>query len=130
MGDYLRREIAGPVSDVVGPSILGLYGAYLLVQAYRTKENVEELDYRFAVFGLPVPLSLDNVIAGTGLGLAGLSPLVPAVMFGTITFVMSLAGLELGWGISHLIPFRIRWEYVTGVALIVEAFLFGFGVLQ
>jgi putative Mn2+ efflux pump MntP len=129
LGDYLRAEIAGPVSGVVGPAVLGLYGLFLLVQAAREKVP-EDTDYLWCVFGLPVPLSLDNLVAGTGLGLAGLSPLAPAAVFGAITFVMSVAGLQLGRGISYLIPIRIRWEFVTGVALMIEAILLGLGVLD
>ncbi|HLI36879.1 MAG TPA: manganese efflux pump [Streptosporangiaceae bacterium] len=129
LGDYLRREIAGPVSGVAGPAVLGLYGLFLLVQAAREKAQ-EDAGYLWCVFGLPVPLSLDNLVAGTGLGLAGIPPLVPAALFGAITFVMSLAGLQLGRGISYLVPIRIRWEYVTGVALVTEAVLLGLGVLD
>ena len=48
------------------------------------------------LFGLPLALSVDNLIAGTGLGLLGFSPVIPAVFFGAVTAVMSLVGLLLG----------------------------------
>lgn len=129
LGDYLRRLIAGPVSDFAGPIVLGLYGLYLIVQGTRD-ETSEDREYLWCIFGLPVPLSLDNLVAGTGLGLAGLSPVVPAVLFGAITFVMSLAGLALGRGIARVIPVRLRWELVTGVGLIITAILLRLGVLE
>lgn len=129
LGNYVGKEVGGPVADFAGPIVLGLYGLYLIIQALRKKAS-EDTDYLVCIFGLPVPLSLDNVVAGAGLGLIGFSPVVPAVLFGAITAVMSLIGLQLGRGISHLIPLRIRWEYVTGAGLIIEAVLLGIGVLE
>jgi putative Mn2+ efflux pump MntP len=76
-----------------------------------------------------VPLSLDNVIAGTGLGMLGLSPLVPAMLFGAITVLMTLAGLQLGRVVSRFIPIRPRWDVVVGVALIIEALVLELSVL-
>ena len=129
LGNYVGQKVGGPVADIAGPIVLGLYGLYLIAQTARKKVS-EETEYLWCIFGLPVPLSLDNVVAGSGLGLAGVSPLVPAVIFGAITAVMSLIGLQLGRGISHVIPVRIRWEYVTGAGLIITAILLSLGVLQ
>jgi manganese efflux pump family protein len=129
LGNYVGQKIGGPVADLAGPTVLGLYGLYLIAQTLRKKSS-EDAEYLWCIFGLPVPLSLDNVVAGTGLGLVGISPLVPAVVFGTITAVMSLIGLQLGRWLSHVIRLRIRWEYVTGAGLIIEAILFGLGILQ
>src|SRR5205823_3913869 len=62
-GDYLARAI-GSTADYVGAVFLGAYGVYLLLRAWRTPAP-EELDERWALFGLPLPLSVDNVVAGT-----------------------------------------------------------------
>jgi putative Mn2+ efflux pump MntP len=94
-----------------------------------TQEELEA-EHRWSIFGLPVPLSLDNVIAGTGLGMAGLSPLVPATLFGTITILMTLVGLQLGRVVSRFIRIRLRWDAVVGAALIIEAFMLGLWVLS
>jgi putative Mn2+ efflux pump MntP len=128
LGDYVSKKI-GPIAEYVGPVVLGVYGLYLVVQALRDAAP-EDPDSRWSLFGLPIPLSLDNVIAGTGLGLVGLSPLVPAVLFGAITAVMTFAGLQLGRLASYLIPLRLRWDLVAGVGLIIEAILFGLGIVQ
>src|SRR3990170_1168876 len=74
---------------------LCLYGLYLIVRAWRT-EAPEELDRPWAVYGLIVPLSADNVVAGTSLGLLGFSPWLAAPIFGAITALMVLIGLQLG----------------------------------
>jgi putative Mn2+ efflux pump MntP len=124
LGHDVSQKIGGEIADRAGAAALGLYGFYLIVRAMQTATQEElQAEHRWSIFGLPVPLSLDNVIAGTGLGMLGMSPLVPATLFGVITLVMTLIGLQLGRAVSRIIPVRPRWDVVVGVALIVEAFV-------
>ena len=115
-------EAIGSTGEYVGAIGLGLYGLYLIVRAWRT-EAPEELDRPWAVFGLIVPLSADNVLAGTSLGLLGFSPWLAAPVFGAITALMALIGLQLGRAAAGFI--RIRSDLVTGVALVVMATVLG-----
>lgn len=128
VGHYVGEAI-GPVADYVGPIALGAYGLYLLLRAWRlpTADAEQELDHPWMLFGLPLPLSVDNVIAGTSLGLLGVSPWLPAVLFGVVTAVMTFVGLALGRTAFRLIRrrFNIRCEIVTGIALVVEAIVLG-----
>jgi len=123
-GDYFAQTI-GPAADYVGAAVLGAYGLYLLVQAWRTPAQ-DELDQRWALFGLPLPLSVDNIVAGTSLGLLGFSPWVAPPVFGAITAVMTFIGLEIGRAAAHFI--RIRSDLLTGVALVIMAILLGVGL--
>jgi manganese efflux pump family protein len=123
-GDYLAETI-GSTADYVGAAVLGAYGVYLLVQASRNPAE-EELDERWVLFGLPLPLSLDNVVAGTSLGLAGYSPWLAPPLFGVITAVMTLAGLQVGRAAARFI--RIRADLLTGVALVVVAVALALGL--
>jgi putative Mn2+ efflux pump MntP len=125
VGDYLGRRISS-TADVVAAGALAAYGLYLVVQAWRTPEP-EEPDERWALFGLPLPLSLDNIVAGTSLGLLGFSPWLAPPLFAATTAVMSLVGLQLGRAAAKLI--RIRSDLLTGVALVVMAVLMGRGVI-
>jgi manganese efflux pump family protein len=126
LGHDLSEKIGGGIADIAGAAAIGLYGLYLILRALQTSTQEElEAEHRWSIFGLPVPLSLDNVIAGTGLGLLGLSPLVPATLFGTITFIMTLVGLQLGRMLSRFVPIRIRCDLLVGVALVMEALVFG-----
>jgi len=75
------------------------------------------------VFGLLVPLSMDNVVAGTSLGLLGFSPWLAPPVFGVITAVMAVVGLQIGRAAAHVI--RIRPDLLTGVALVVMATVLG-----
>jgi putative Mn2+ efflux pump MntP len=106
----------------VGAIALGAYGLFLVIQAWRTPPP-EEMDKPWAVLGLLVPLSADNVVAGTSLGLLGYSPWLAAPIFGVMTAVMALVGLRIGRAAASFI--RIRPDLVTGVALVVMAAILG-----
>jgi putative Mn2+ efflux pump MntP len=123
-GDYFAKTI-GSTADYVGAAVLGAYGLYLVIEASRTPEP-EEFDQHWALFGLPLPLSIDNVVAGTSLGLQGFSPWLAPPLFGIITAVMTFAGLAIGRVAAGFI--RIRSDLLTGVALIVIAILQALGV--
>jgi putative Mn2+ efflux pump MntP len=123
-GEYWSEAI-GSTGEYVGAIALGAYGLYLVSRAWRTAAP-EELDQRWALLGLPLPLSADNVVAGTSLGLLGFSPWVAAPVFGATTALMALVGLQLGGAAAHVIP--IRADLLTGVALVVMATVLGPGV--
>ncbi|HXX78877.1 MAG TPA: manganese efflux pump, partial [Ktedonobacteraceae bacterium] len=70
-------------------------------------------------------LSLDNMVAGTGLGLLDFPPVFSAAVFGTITFLMSYVGLYLGKGAARFIP--IRSDLLTGMGLLIVAVMLALG---
>jgi putative Mn2+ efflux pump MntP len=123
VGQYWSESI-GSTAEYVGAIALGAYGLYLVIRAWRTPAP-EGLDQPWAVFGLVVPLSADNVVAGTSLGLLGFSPWLAATAFGLITAVMVLVGLQLGRAAAHVV--RIRPDLLTGVALVIMATVLGPG---
>jgi putative Mn2+ efflux pump MntP len=121
IGLLVGREIAesvGDVAELVGAAALGGYGLYLLVSALRNPEP-EELDHPWALFGIPLALSLDNLFAGASLGVLGLPPWFSAAVFGVMTAVLSLAGLQFGRAAAGLV--RIRSDLLSGVTLIIAA---------
>jgi manganese efflux pump family protein len=123
-GQYFAQTI-GSTADYVGAAVLGAYGLYLLVEASRTPAQ-EEVDERWVLFGLPLPLSVDNVVAGTSLGLQGFSPWLAPPLFGVITTVMTFVGLGIGRVAARFI--RVRSDLLTGVALVVIAILQALGL--
>lgn len=117
LGGYIGDSV-GEVAEIAGSIVLGGYGLYLLVTALRNPEP-DQLDHPWAVFGIPLSLSLDNLLAGASLGLLGFSPFVSATVFGVTTAVMSMGGLLLGRALGRLV--RIRTDLFSGVTLIVAA---------
>jgi manganese efflux pump family protein len=121
IGRYTGEAI-GNTAEYIGAAALAAYGVYLLVEAWRSPAT-EEPERRWQLLGLTLPLSLDNVVAGTSLGLLGVGPWIAPVLFGSITTVMAFIGLQLGGAASRII--RIRPEVLTGVSLIIMATVLG-----
>jgi putative Mn2+ efflux pump MntP len=71
------------------------------------------------LFGIPLSLSLDNLLAGTSLGLIGFSPVLSATIFAAITTLMTFVGLHLGRAAASLI--RMRSDLLSGIALVIMA---------
>ena len=118
VGHYLSQKIDA-TADTIAAVGLGAYGLFIVVRALLRPEPADP-DLRWARFGLPVPLSVDNVAAGASLGLIGYSPWLAPLVFGMITFVMSVAGHQIGRTAAHFIP-RIRTDLLTGIAFVVMA---------
>jgi manganese efflux pump family protein len=121
VGRYWSETI-GSTAEYVGAGALAAYGVYLIIRAWRTAAS-EQFDRPWAVCGLLVPLSADNVVAGTSLGLLGFSPWLAPPVFGVITALVALVGLQIGRAVAHVIP--MRPDLVTGIALVVMATVMG-----
>jgi putative Mn2+ efflux pump MntP len=120
IGSFLREKI-NSTAEMIAAAGLAAYGLYLVVRALISPEHADP-DLRWARRGLPVPLSVDNVAAGASLGVAGYSPWLAPVLFGATTFVLSVAGHQIGRAAAHFVP-RIRTDLLTGLAFILMAAL-------
>jgi len=109
LGEYI-----GDAAEYAGAAALGAYALYLVVHSMRTEET-KELDHPLAILGLPLPLSLDNLIAGASLGVVGASPVTVAAVCGAATLIMSLVGLTLGKLVSSKV--RIRTDLFGGLVM-------------
>ena len=118
----LIADTIGEIADYIGPATLGVFGLFLLVQAYRHRSHEpDEMEEFWTIFGLPLPLSIDNFVGGTGLGLLGFNPWISALVLGLMTFVISIIGLLLGRLIARLVRLNFRYELLTGCGLVIEA---------
>jgi putative Mn2+ efflux pump MntP len=113
LGDYI-----GESAEYIGAAALAVYAVYLVVHALRT-EQAGDLDHPLAILGLPLPLSVDNLLAGTGLGVMGYSAVTVAVVAGSVTLVISLVGLALGKLAASRAP--IRTDLLGGVVMLILA---------
>jgi manganese efflux pump family protein len=124
VGQYLTEKIDSTATTIAAVG-LGAYGLFVVVRALVSPEDADP-DMRWATRGLPLPLSVDNVAAGASLGLAGYSPWLAPALFAMITFVMSVAGHQIGRTAARLIP-RIRTDLLTGLAFVAMAALVAVG---
>jgi manganese efflux pump family protein len=128
IGHFLSDKLDN-YSDRVAMIGLGIYGLILIIRAV-ISPNRADPDLKWARFGLPIPLSVDNVAAGTALGLAGYSPWLAPILFGVITFAVSVAGHQIGRTVANFFEFipRINTDLLTGVAFASIAVLMALGV--
>jgi len=126
---HLLRDKLDNAADMVAMIGLGVYGVFLIIRALISPERADP-DLRWARFGLPIPLSVDNVAAGAALGVAGYSPWLAPVLFGVMTFVMSVAGHQIGRTVAHFIDFipKLNLDLVTGAMFLLMAVLMALGV--
>jgi manganese efflux pump family protein len=112
-------------AELIAALGLAAYGLFVVVRALVSPEQADP-DLQWARRGLPVPLSVDNVAAGASLGLAGFSPWLAPPLFGVVTFVMSVAGHQIGRTAAQFLP-RLRTDLLTGLAFIAMAALVATG---
>jgi manganese efflux pump family protein len=74
---------------------------------------------RALLLGLPLTLSIDNVIAGAGIGIAGYPLAMSALIVGSVSAAMACAGLYAGHWFKRFLPQRI--EIAVGAYLSVLA---------
>ena len=115
-------EFIGPWVEHLGPILLCAYGVYVIYIAHRyAGKEVGDTD-RWMVLGLPLSLSLDNLVAGTSLGMIGFPILLSVTIIGAMSALLSLFGLWLGRTAVNLLP--IKLELIGGVVLICIAISF------
>lgn len=115
-------EYIGPWVEHLGPLLLCAYGVYVIYIAHRyAGKEVGDTD-RWMVLGLPLSLSLDNLVAGTSLGMIGFPILLSVLVIGAMSALLSFAGLRLGRTATNLLRFRA--ELIGGVVLIAIALSF------
>lgn len=112
-------EFIGPWVEHLGPLLLCAYGVYVIYIARRCVESDTD---RWMVLGLPLSLSLDNLIAGTSLGMIGFPIAMSVAIIGAMSALFSFAGLKLGRTAMNLL--RVRAELIGGAVLIFIALSF------
>jgi putative Mn2+ efflux pump MntP len=117
-------EFIGPWIEHLGPLLLCAYGVYVIYIAQRYSGKEAGDTDRWMVLGLPLSLSLDNLVAGTTLGMVGFPLLLSVTVIGAMSSLFALVGLQLGKTAVNLL--RIKAELIGGVVLIVVALSFVF----
>ena len=115
-------QIIGPWVEHLGPLLLCAYGVYVIYIAQRCAGRETGETDRWMVLGLPLSLSLDNLIAGTTLGMIGFPIVLSVAIIGAMSSLFSLAGLRLGRTAVNLLRFRA--DLIGGVVLIFIALTF------
>jgi manganese efflux pump family protein len=105
----------GRAAVVVGPIAVLLCGLAVIVLALRKQDVCEVVASRGVLCGLPLSLSLDNLLAGVGLGSMHLPVVFSALTIGLTSAAMSCIGLYFGGWLRRFIPGRV--EFAAGALL-------------
>jgi len=122
VGLAIGQSLAGMLHawvEYAGPGLIGLYGVYMICVARYGSQTPSAESERWALLGLPVCLSVDNLVAGVGLGMLGFPLLLSAGMLGSLSAALSLGGLWLGRTIANRLPFKA--EFASGAILVLVA---------
>jgi putative Mn2+ efflux pump MntP len=115
IGQSLLKYTGGWVEHL-GPFVLCAYGVYVIYVARFCIGKEEQEEARWSVLGLPLSMSLDNLVAGASLGMIGFPLLLSVVIIGAMSALMSLAGLWVGrMAVGY---FKVKTELFGGVALV------------
>jgi manganese efflux pump family protein len=116
----------GPWASPVAPLFLGGYGLYVIVVARRCeRRQTQDADDHWWLLGVPVSLSLDNLIAGLSVGLDRFPFVTSVAVIGATSALLSLAALLAGGTIRRLAPARAEslggiWLVILSVALALD----------
>lgn len=107
LGHALSATFSGLVNRAA-PLLVLACGAAILFMAWRRGRVEEVVEQPAFLFGLPLTLSLDNLVAGTGIGLSQAPLLSSAVAIGCISGAMSCLGLYAGAWLRRFLPARVE----------------------
>jgi putative Mn2+ efflux pump MntP len=104
---------------LAGAIALLISGATILYMSYTDRDLEGAANDGWMIFGLPLSLSLDNLIGGAGLGASGFPPVMSAAIIGAVCSLLSFAGLFLGSRGRLLLPRRA--SAISGIWLVAIA---------
>jgi putative Mn2+ efflux pump MntP len=119
-------DLLGHYASYIAALVIGVAGIFMLLPAKAEEKEEREMKLLaktrgFAVVGLGLSISLDELAIGLSLGLLGVPLLVAVIFIGIQAFIASQAGLKLGSKLNEKI--REDAEKVTGIALISVAII-------
>lgn len=129
IGMVVGESLAGGIgakAKWVGIAVLILMGFYSILK----RENGEDEADKAArakglnVLFLAVALSLDNLTVGFGIGMFNAPIVVAAVIFGIVSLLMTLIGLEIGRFLGRRVS--IPADKMSGVVLLIVAGVMAF----
>jgi manganese efflux pump family protein len=113
-------DAAGPWAEGIGIAVLAICGLLIVLLSLRGESIEKELASGFALAGLPLSLSLDNLAAGVGLGSLGFPVIASALILGTVSGALCAVGLFAGAQLRRWMPKRAElWSGVYLLALAV-----------
>lgn len=116
-GRFLRAHVFP--GRFAGAVALLISGGTILYISWAERSVEDAANDGWMIFGLPLSLSVDNLVGGAGLGASGFPPIVSAILVGAVCSVLSFAGIFLGGRGRVLVPQRA--SIISGAWLVTLA---------
>jgi putative Mn2+ efflux pump MntP len=127
--DMQRLRSSWAWCEWLAPIAVCGYSLYVLCLAWKCQRLAQVPKAGWLPFGLPVCLSLDNLVTGIGADVAGGPALMAALVLGLLSGYLAFVGLRLSAVLAGWAPARAEW--LGGLLLILTAIaLFCQGVLS
>ena len=131
-GSTLAGLLAGQFSRahvfpgrLAGAVALLISGGTILYLSWAERSVQDAANDGRMIFGLPLSLSLDNLVGGAGLGASGFPRILSAILIGGVCSALSFAGIFLGGRGRVLVPQRASmisgaWLVTLAVASLIQ----------
>jgi putative Mn2+ efflux pump MntP len=116
-GQFLRTHVFP--GRLAGAAALLISGGTILYLSWAEHGVENAANDGWMIFGLPLSLSLDNLVGGAGLGASGFPPILSAALIGAECSALSFAGIFLGGRGRMLVPQRA--STISGAWLVILA---------
>ncbi|HEY3419140.1 MAG TPA: manganese efflux pump MntP family protein [Methanomassiliicoccales archaeon] len=110
------RDIIMGIDHWIAFALLGFIGAKMIYESTKAEEGDGDAVTLTLALTLAVATSIDALMVGLSFALLETSILVPILIIGAVTFVLSLIGFVFGSGLGKLFSKKI--EIVGGLILI------------
>ena len=122
-GQFLRAHVFP--GRLAGAVALLISGGTILYLSWAERSVQDAANDGWLIFGLPLSLSLDNLVGGAGLGASGFPPIPSAILIGGVCSALSFAGIFLGGRGRVLVPQRASmisgaWLVTLAVASLIQ----------
>ncbi|WAH38190.1 manganese efflux pump MntP [Alicyclobacillus dauci] len=129
VGMAIGESVAGGVGNKarwIGIAVLVIMGIYSLVKRDGGDDETDKAVKAkgASILFLAVALSLDNLTVGFGIGMFNAPIALAAVIFGVVSLMMTLIGLEIGRFLGKRLS--ISADKLSGVVLLVVAGVMAF----
>ena len=122
-GQFLKAHVFP--GRLAGAVELLLSGGTILYLSWVERSMENAANGGWMILGLPLSLSVDNLVGGAGLGASGFPPVLSAILIGAVCSALSFAGIFLGGRGRMRVPQRASmiagtWLVTLAVVSLIE----------
>jgi putative Mn2+ efflux pump MntP len=102
------RDIIMGIDHWIAFGLLGLIGVKMIYDSTKSEDGKEEFITLFAALTLAIATSIDALMVGLSFAFLEESILIPILIIGIVTFVLTLVGFKFGSGMGRVFGKKIK----------------------